>query len=99
MTKERMFYISYRICNYMRNREMQNQFEEYEFCMYVAELSNNIEEAINNNDANILRPYYEALENELDDVCWNNKYKEEVVELIDLLDEWKEWLYIYKSTI
>lgn len=99
MTKERMFYIAYRICDYMRNREMQNQFEEHEFCMYVSDMVNDIDYAIKSGECDVLHPYYEALNYELNNVCWNNEYVEEVKELIDLLDECKNTLYIYKTTI
>ena len=64
MTKERMFYIAYQICNYMKNREMQNQFEDYEFCMYVAEMANDIEYAIDNSNGSVLKPYYDVLAEE-----------------------------------
>lgn len=43
MLKERMYYIAYEVCDYMRKREMQNQFTNYEFCMYVSELAQAIE--------------------------------------------------------
>lgn len=99
MTRERAFYIAYRICDYMRNNEMQNLYEEYEFCMYVAYVADNIEYAIKNNDSSVLNPYYEVLYIELVNVSWNNEYAEEVKELIGLLDECKDCLCIYKSTI
>lgn len=88
MTKERMFYIAYKICDYMRNREMQNQFEDYEFCMYVSDLAKDIECAIDTNDGNVLKQYYEALNDELENLCGMEEYVEEVKELIELLDEW-----------
>lgn len=90
MTKEKMFYISYRICDYIRNREMQNQFEDYEFCMYVSDLAKEIEYAnyICNYDG--LNPYYKALYNELEDLNGMETYIDEVKELIALLNECKE---------
>lgn len=87
MTKERMFYIAYQICNYIRQREMQNQFEEYEFCMYVSCMVDDIKYSIENNDNLVLKPYYDALNNELDDVSFNEEYVKEVNKLIKLLDE------------
>lgn len=89
MTRERIFYIAYRICTYMRNREMQNQFEEYEFCMHISDMANDIENAINNNDCNRLNNYYEALYDELENICNLENYVVEVEELIALLDECK----------
>lgn len=89
MTRERIFYIAYRICTYMRNREMQNQFEEYEFCMYISDMANDIENVINNNDCNRLNNYYEALYDELENICNLENYVVEVEELITLLDECK----------
>lgn len=67
--------------------------------MYVSDMVDNIECAIKNNDGSVLKPYYEALNDELDNVCWNDELTNEVKELISLLDEWKDWLYIYKSMI
>lgn len=99
MTKERMFYIAYRICNYMKNREMQNQFEEYEFCIYVSDMVNDIDYAIKSGEYDVLYPYYEALNDELDNVCWNDEYATEVKELICLLDECKNALFVYKTII
>ena len=89
MLKERMYYIAYEVCDYMRKREMQNQFEDYEFCMYVSELAQAIEYATENNDGKFLEQYYETLNDELKNLdgieCWTK----EVEELISLLDEWK----------
>ena len=90
MTKERMYYIAYEICNYMRNREMQNQFQDYEFCMYVSELASDIEYAVENQDGRFLEQYYEVLNDELDNFIGMEDYIKEVEELIDLLNEWKE---------
>ena len=90
MTKERMYYIAYEICNYMRNREMQNQFQDYEFCMYVSELAEAIGYAVENQDGKILEQYYEVLNDELDNLIGMEDYIKEVEELIDLLNEWKE---------
>lgn len=99
MTKERMFYIAYRICDYMRNSEMQNQFEEYEFCMYVSDIANDIDYAIKSGEYDVLKPYYEALNYELNNVCWNEECVVEVKEMIELLDECKNTLYVYKTMI
>lgn len=99
MTKERVFYIAYRICDYMRSNEIQNQYEEYEFCMYVANMVSDIEYAIKNNDTLALKPYYEALNDELNNIDWNDEYAKEVKELIWLLDECKDCLCIYKMTV
>lgn len=90
MLKERMYYIAYEICDYMRKREMQNQFENYEFCMYVSELAQAIEYAIENQDGKFLEQYYEVLNDELDNLCGVEDWIKEVKELINLLDEWKE---------
>lgn len=90
MTRERIFYIAYRICTYMRNREMQNQFAEWEFSMYISDMANDIEDAIENNDTDRLSNYYEALYDELENLCELENYVEEVKELIALLDECKE---------
>ena len=90
MVKERMYFIAYEICKYMKEREMQNQFEDYEFCMYVAELAQAIEYAIENNDGKFLEQYYEVLNDELDNlVGMEEHFKKEVKYLIELLDEWK----------
>lgn len=89
MTKERMFYIAYRICDYMRNREMQNQFEDYEFCMYVSDLAKEIEYANYTMNSDGLEPYYKALNEELENLDGMDDYIEEVKGLIDLLNEWK----------
>lgn len=89
MTKERIYYIAYEICNYMRNRERQNLFADYEFCMYVSELAQAIEYAVENQDGKFLEQYYEALNDELDNLVGMEDYIKEVEELIELLDEWK----------
>lgn len=90
MTKERMFYIAYRICDYIRNREMQNQFEDYEFCMYVSDLAKEIEYANYTCNYDGLNPYYKALYDELEDLNGMETYIDEVKELIALLNECKE---------
>ena len=91
VTKERMYFVAYEVCDYMRKREMQNQFTDYEFCMYVAELAQAIEYATKNNDGKFLEQYYEVLNDELDNlVGMENCFKKEVEELISLLDEWRE---------
>ena len=92
MTRERIFYIAYRICTYMRSREMQNQFAEYEFCMYISDMANDIEYAIKHNDSNRLNNYYEALYDELDNVRGLENYVIVVEELIDLLDECRVYI-------
>lgn len=89
MTKERAYYIAYEICDYMRNREMQNQFQDYEFCMYVSELAQAIEYAVENQNGKILEQYYEVLNDELDNLDGMEDYIAEVTMLIELLDEWK----------
>lgn len=90
MTKERIYYIAYEVCNYMRNREAQNQFQDYEFCMYVSELAQEIEYAIENQNGKSLEQYYEVLNDELDNLVGMEDYIKEVKKLIELLDEWKE---------
>lgn len=90
MTRERIFYIAYRICDYIKNREMQNQFENYELCMYVSDMANDIEYAINNNDKDRLNIYYEILHDELNNLCEIENYTIIIEELIVLLDECKE---------
>lgn len=89
MTKERTYYIAYEVCNYMRNREMQKQFRDYEFCMYVGELAQAIEYAVENQDGKYLEQYYEVLNDELDNLNGIEDYITEVTMLIELLDEWK----------
>lgn len=95
MTRERVFYIAHRICNYMRNRESPYMFQDYEFCMYVADLASEIEYAIDKNDGSGLQQYYNMLHDELENfysVEYHDDllcYIEEVKELISLLDEWK----------
>lgn len=90
MTKERIYFIAYEVCDYLRKREMQNQFADYEFCMYVAELAQAIEYAAENQDGKFLEQYYEVLNDELDNLIGMEDYfKKEVEELIELLDEWK----------
>lgn len=97
MSKERMYFIAYEVCNYMRKREMQNQYTDYEFCMYVSELAQAIEYAVVNQDGKFLEQYYEVLNDELENLCGVEDYVydvenwiKEVKELIKLLDEWKE---------
>lgn len=90
MTKERIFYIAYKICDYMRNREMQNQFEDYEFCMYVSDLAKEIEYSDYTTNYDGLEQYYNALYDELEDLHGMGEYTDEVKELIALLDECKE---------
>lgn len=92
MTKERIYYIAYEICKYIRERETQNQFKDYEFCMYVSVLAQEIEHAIDTEDYSGLEQYYEVLNEELDNlvnVVDLEDYAEEVKELISLLDECK----------
>ena len=90
MLKERMYFIAYEVCDYMRKREMMNQYTDYEFCMYVAELAQAIECAVDNQDGEILEQYYEVLNDELENLCGVEDWIKEVEELIKLLDEWKE---------
>lgn len=90
MTKERRYYIAYEICSYIKDCDTLNQFKDYEFCMYVANMANNIKYAIKNNDSSVLKPYYEALK---------YKHTKRTKELIELLDEWKKYLYVYKSVV
>lgn len=96
MTKERMFYIAYKICNYFKCCEMQNQLENYEFCMEVSDLANEIDYAIKNNNNDGLKQYYDMLYDELENlygVEYNDDlicYIEEVKDLISLLNECNE---------
>lgn len=90
MLKERMYYIAYEVCDYMRKREKQNQFEDYEFCMYVSELAQAIEYAVENQDGKFLEQYYEVLNDELENLNGVKEWTKEVEELVGLLDEWKE---------
>lgn len=89
MTNERTYYIAYEICNYLRNRESRNQFADYEFCMYVSELAQAIEYAMETQDGKFLEQYYEVLNDELDNLIGMEDYIKKVKDLIDLLDEWK----------
>lgn len=93
MTKEKMYYITYRVCDFVRSREMQNQFEDYEFCMYVGEMVEIIDYAIESKNYDILNPYYNVLNEELeefDGLPDLYEYCEGIKELIDLLDECKD---------
>lgn len=95
MNKERMFYIAYRICDYVRKADMQCQFEEYEFCMYVSNVVNDMKHAIKHNDVSAIEPYYEMLNDEIANFIDDNnseKYIIEVKELIELLDECKVYI-------
>ena len=89
MTKERMYFIAYEVCDYMRKREMENQYTDYEFCMYVSELAQAIEYAVENQDGKFLEQYYEVLNDELENLCGVEDWIKEVEELIELLDEWE----------
>lgn len=89
MLKERIYYIAYEICDYMRKREMENQYTEYEFCMYVSELAQAIEYAVENQDGKFLEQYYDVLNDELENFDGVKEWTEEVEELIELLNEWK----------
>lgn len=92
MTKERMFYIAYRICDYVRSTNMQNQFEDYEFCMYVSNVANDIKHAIKYNDISAIQPYYEMLNEEIDCLTGAGGLEDfiaELKELIELLNECK----------
>ena len=93
MTKERMFYIAYRICDYVRSTNMQNQFEDYEFCMYVSNVANDIKHAIKYNDVSAIQPYYEMLNDEINNLTGVSSLEDFIVELkelIGLLDECRE---------
>lgn len=90
MSKERMYFIAYEVCNYMRKREMQNQYTNYEFCIYVSELAQAIEYAVVNQDGKFLDQYYDVLNDELENLCGVEDWTKEVEELIGLLDEWKK---------
>ena len=93
MTKEKMYYIAYRVCDFVRSREMQNQFEDYEFCMYVSEMVEIIDYAIESKNYDILNPYYNVLNEELEELDGLPdlyEYCEGIKELIDLLDECKD---------
>lgn len=88
MTTERRFYISFAICDYMNKRESPaQQFAPYEVAMYAALLADSIKAAIENQDGAPLEEYYDALNDELENVP--NEYKEEVKNLISLLDSWR----------
>lgn len=89
MAKERIFYIAYRICTYLNYRE-QKSFEVHEFCMYVSELAEEIEHALNTGDCSGLEQYYQTLKDEIENLCNNKDWILEVKELIELLDECKK---------
>lgn len=93
MTKERRFYIAYRIVKFIANLETQPSYEPHEFCMYVAELENALRLAMEyrNVGMKFLQPYYKRLNEELE-CLQDTDWFEEVKELIELLDEWR--LYI-----
>lgn len=93
MTKERIFYIAYRICDYVRSTNMQNQFEDYEFCMYVSNVANDIKHTIKYNDVSAIQPYYEMLNDEINNLTGVSSLEDFIVELkelIVLLDECRE---------
>lgn len=90
MTRERAFYIVYRIGKYMNEREMQKQFELYEVCMYISDLANDILKANETGYRDFLDNYYNALKNEMENVKNNSEIVNEIEELFDLLDEWKD---------
>ena len=87
MKRERAYYIAYEICKYFRNREIPNQYKDYEFCMYVADLARKIEYAYYTKNRKVLEQYYNVLNEELENV--SGEYKEDVRYLIKLLNECK----------
>ena len=91
MTKERRFYIAYRIAKFIDNLETQSALEPHEFCMEVAVLASNIFLAMEHKNEKFLQPYYKRLNEELE-CLQDTDWFEEVKELIELLDEWR--LYI-----
>lgn len=86
MTKEKIFYIAYRICNYLKNLNMQNQYEDYEFCMYVSDVANDIESAITNNNKGYISQYYDVLYEEYENL-YNIEYSDDLIGYIDEVKE------------
>ena len=89
MSKERIFYISYEICNYLNNRDINKRFEPYELCMYVSDLAKEIEYAIDTENYNGLEQYYDVLNDELKNIAGTLDVVT-VGWLISLLDECKD---------
>jgi hypothetical protein len=94
MEKERRFYIAYRICRFLNNREPSSRkFKDYEIAMYTAELAECIQIAEEKQDGEILKQYYDVLNEELQEhILYYGKEHEwtiKVETLIGLLDEWK----------
>lgn len=88
MTKERRFYIAYRICNFIYGLESSSSFELHELCMYIADLAEDINMATTENSVQPIQYCYNRLQEEilyLADTDWVN----EVKGLITLLDEWR----------
>lgn len=88
MTRERRFYIAYRICNFIYGLESSPSFEPHELCMYIADLAEDINEAIEKNSVQPIQYCYNKLEEEildLTDTDWENEARE----LITLLNEWR----------
>lgn len=88
MTKERRFYIAYRICNFIYSLEACPSFEPHELCMYVADLAEDINRAITENSAEPLECYYAKLNEEIEELS-DTDWISEARELITLLDEWR----------
>lgn len=97
MNRDRRFYIAYSVCKFLSMLEPRNrQFKGYEFVMHTAELAECIELAEEKQDGEILKQYYDVLNNELQELVRifgeDDNYSDitKVKHLISLLDEWKK---------
>ena len=91
MNKERRFYIAHEICKFLNDREPNSrQLRDWELSMYISELAECIEYAIEKQDKSILKQYYETLENELNNSIHYSGDVKNIKYLISLLDEWKD---------
>lgn len=88
MTRERMFYIATRICEFICERDFQPEFEKHEVNMYISDLANDINLAIEFGDENYLETYYKRLNEEIEQLT-DTDWIDEANELLELLDEWR----------
>lgn len=82
MTRERAYYIAYEIVVFIACCEQQKAFENYELCMYVADLA----DVILTGDYEYIKSYKERLIEEwkyASDKAW----RDEAARMILLLDE------------
>lgn len=90
MKKEKQFYIAFEICKFLNEREpVHRRFKDWELAMYSYELFECINIAIEQQDKDILKQYYDVLENELEEMKLlnNNEETKKVKRYIKLLDK------------